>query len=131
MFISSVLSYHIILSFLSLSDNFRNYFLHIKKEQPQIFHHTAVLLFYLLYCQFIYSLSDIKSISLEHHADSLINQEYDQGCQSIFEYVEWEMIIAANVRRLFTELCTALPISINASTAFQKPFRMPEVTRMH
>ena len=32
------------------------------------------------------------------------------------------MIIAANVRRLFTELCTALPISINASTGIPKAF---------
>ena len=32
MFISSVLSYHIIVSFLSLSGNFRNYFLHIKRR---------------------------------------------------------------------------------------------------
>ena len=33
-----------------------------------------------------------------------------------------KMIIAANVRRLFTELCTALPISINASTGIPKAF---------
>lgn len=109
MFISSVLSYHIIVSFLSLSENFRNYFLHIKKEQPQIFYHTTVLLFYLLYCQFIYSLSDIKSISLEHHADSLINQEYNQGCQSIFEYVEWENDHCCKCKKIIyrTVYCTS------------------------
>lgn len=32
MFISSVLSYHIIVSFLSLSESFRNYFLPVKKR---------------------------------------------------------------------------------------------------
>ena len=40
LYTSSVLSYHIIVSFLSLSDNFRNYFLHIKdvyKRQGFIF----------------------------------------------------------------------------------------------
>ena len=43
MFISSVLSYHIILSFLSLSDNFRNYFLHIKRRGCRLIPHFGIL----------------------------------------------------------------------------------------
>ena len=89
MFISSVLSYHIIVSFLSLSDNFRNYFLHIKRRTAADFSSYGCSSFLFIGLP-IYSLSDIKSISLKNYTYSLINQEYDQGCQSIFEYVEWE-----------------------------------------
>lgn len=49
MFISSVLSYHIIVSFLSLSDNFRNYFLHIKKKNSRRFF-IIRLFFFFIYC---------------------------------------------------------------------------------
>ena len=52
MFISSVLSYHIIMPFLSLSNNFEDCFSVLRHEkQPQILHHTAdlfYLIFYLL-----------------------------------------------------------------------------------
>ena len=49
MFISSVLSYHIIVSFLSLSDNFRNYFLRIKKRTAADFF-IIRLFFFFIYC---------------------------------------------------------------------------------
>ena len=88
MFISSVLSYHIIVSFLSQSDNFRNYFLPVKKKNSRRF--FIIRLFFFFIGLPIYSLSDIRSISLKNYTDSLINKEYDQRCQCIFKYTEWE-----------------------------------------
>mgnify|MGYP006975161597 FL=1 len=47
MFISSVLSYHIIVSFLSLSENFRNYFCTKKKNSHRFF--IIRLFFFFIY----------------------------------------------------------------------------------